>query len=153
MAERRRSQRLAQRSGCSKRQRTVASSSSEAHDEEDTEEAPPPLRLLDLPHELLDKAVALLQPREWGSFARASKAATLVAEGAVGDVVSAEVSHRLVAKGKVGNKLCARWPAMEVPAGVTAIGDHAFDCCSALISLTLPNSVITIADAAFCGPP
>jgi len=119
--------------------------------EEDVEEAHPPMRLLDLPHELLNKAVALLQPCEWGSFARASKAAKSIAEGAIGDVVNAEVSRLLVAKERVGNRLCARWPALEVRVGVTSIGNEAFRGCSSLVSLTLPDSVTTIGDGAFRG--
>ena len=152
MAEqcRRRSQRLARRSASStKLQRTVAGASSTARDEEEAEEAPPPLPLLELPHELLEKAVALLQPCAWGSFARASKAAKALAEGVVGDVVDAEVSRRLVAGQMVGNRLCARQPALEVRAGVTTIGAGAFVGCSSLVSLTLPPSLITIGNSAF----
>ena len=48
--------------------------------------------LLDLPPELLEKAVALLQLHECGNFARASKVAKAIAAGATGARVTAEVS-------------------------------------------------------------
>ena len=33
---------------------------------------------------------------------------------------------------------------------VTAIGDHAFDCCTGLTRINIPNSVTTIGESAFC---
>jgi len=38
-----------------------------------------------------------------------------------------------------------------IPAGVTAIGDHAFHYCAGLTTLTIPDSVTTIGDSAFSG--
>lgn len=128
----------------------MAVSSSMAHDEEADDETYPPLRLLELPHELLDKAVALLPLREWGSFATVCKTAKAVAEGrAVGDVVDAEVTRMLIANEPIDNSLCSRWPTLEVRVGVTTIGNHAFRGCSSMISVALPVSVITIGHSAF----
>ena len=112
----------------------MAQSSSSAREEQEAEQrARPPLLLLDLPHELLEKAVALLRPHEWGSFARASKTAKAIAQGAVGAMVEAEVSRRLVANVRVGNRLCVRCPALEitVPITVTRIGNVRLRCCHA----------------------
>jgi hypothetical protein len=83
----------------------------------------PPLRLLDLPHELLEKVVALVRPEEWSSFASASKTAKAGAQGAVGAIVAAEVSRRLVCRMKMVNRLFVRCPALEitVPTSVTSI--------------------------------
>ena len=110
----------------------VADTSSSAPEGQDAEqEAPPPPRLLELPHELLEKAVALLLPHEWGSFARASKTAKAVAQGMEGAVAAAEVSRRLVTNEHVGNLLCERCPALEIPTSVTRIGEVRLRCCHA----------------------
>jgi len=124
---------------------------SSSSEQEAEQRARPPLPLLDLPHELLEKAVALLRPHEWGSFARASKTAKAIAQGAVGAMVEAEVSRRLVANVRVGNRLCVRCPALEisVPITVTTICEAAFAGCSGLTSVTIPPSVTRIEEGAF----
>ena len=40
---------------------------------------------------------------------------------------------------------------MNVPSGVTAIGDDAFADCSSLTTVTIPSSVTSIGDNAFGG--
>ena len=46
-----------------------------------------------------------------------------------------------------GNKVTA----LEIPEGVTSIGDYAFYNCSRLTSITIPNSVTSIGEWAFSG--
>ena len=120
-------------------------SSREREEQHAEQRARPPLQLLDLPHELLERAVALLLPHEWGSFARASKTAKAVAQGAVGAVAAAEVSRRLVAKVHVGNRLCERCPALEitVPTSVTRIFPVRLCSCDPCSDVDHPHAAHT----------
>lgn len=46
---------------------------------------------------------------------------------------------------------CQGITSVTIPDGVTSIGSHAFDNCDSLVSVTIPDSVTQIADAAFSG--
>jgi hypothetical protein len=46
---------------------------------------------------------------------------------------------------------CSSLTSIELPAGVTSIGDYAFSGCSSLTSLKIPNLFIHIGDRAFTG--
>ncbi len=46
---------------------------------------------------------------------------------------------------------CSYLTSITIPDGVTSIGDHAFSGCAKLTSITIPDSVTTIGDHAFSG--
>ena len=46
-------------------------------------------------------------------------------------------------------QLCSRLISIEIPDSVTSIGNHAFEYCSGLASIEIPNSVTSIGDYAF----
>ena len=54
----------------------------------------------------------------------------------------------------IGNnafEYCSGLTSVTIPNSVTSIGDHAFEGCSGLTSVTIPNSVTSIGYAAFYG--
>ena len=53
---------------------------------------------------------------------------------------------------RIGNKAfqgCSGLTSIDIPNSVTSIGDYAFYYCSGLTSIDIPNSVTSIGDSAF----
>ena len=65
-----------------------------------------------------------------------------------------DVTYDVVAIGSGAFQGCSSLTSVTIPNSVTSIGDHAFHNCDSLISITIPNSVTSIGDYAFssCDP-
>lgn len=107
-------------------------------------------RLMDIQEELLVTITGSLPPRDWRSFAAASKASKAVAVRAYDTMLSNEVGRRLLERRNVGKQFCRRWPHIVVPSGVPSIASYAFNYCEGVASITLPDSVTAIGSHAFC---
>ena len=66
--------------------------------------------------------------------------------GPGGDV---EIPTGVTSIGEGAFQYCDGLTSVTIPEGVTSIGNHAFQYCDGLTSVTIPNSVTTIGDAAF----
>ena len=59
------------------------------------------------------------------------------------------VTYDVTSIGSSAFDLCSGLTSITIPNSVTSIGDNAFRSCSGLSSITIPNSVTTIGDQAF----
>lgn len=114
-----------------------------------TTTAEPVRVLLDLPSDALDALASRLPAASLARFSRASQGCAAAVARMVHVVVPAKVVQRLLAGRTAGELTCAKCPIMELPAGVTIVGEDAFRDCGALQSITLPPSVASICRAAF----
>ena len=109
----------------------------------------PRTTLLDLQAVLLQSMAELMVGGDCAAFARSCTACRAAAAGAVHAVVLNEVARRLKAGKRVGDAICTKCPTLVVPAGVTSIGDFAFEDCTSLTSIVLPAGLKSVGDQVF----
>ena len=64
--------------------------------------------------------------------------------------VSAEIGELCTSIGEDAFQSCTSLSSITIPNGVTSIGSYAFQFCSNLTNITIPDSVTSIGYEAFC---
>ena len=82
-----------------------------------------------------------------------SSCRSLTSIGSVGSGASVEIPSGVTSIGNSAFNGCSGVTSVTIPDSVTSIGDFVFASCSSLTSVTIPNSVTSIGDNAFsyCG--